>query len=84
MKLCANAVSEGTCQSKRGTHGKGAVIVVNPANRAVAPTVPSRWYIWPAKSGNAAAKVVRTNVLAAIDEAATGRKAVTRYVQVEV
>ena len=54
------------------TDGSGADIVVNPANKAVAPTVPRRWYICPAKSGNAAANVVRTKVLAAMDDAAIG------------
>ena len=59
-------------------------MVVKPARSAVAPTVPSLWYICPANSGNAAAKHVRTNVLAAIALAATGRYAVTRYVNTDV
>ena len=55
------------------THGNGAMTVVNPASSAVAPTVPSLWYIWPANNGNAAANVVRTKVFPAIALAATGR-----------
>ena len=66
------------------THGMGAATVVKPARSAVAPTVPSLSYIWPAKSGNAAAELVRTNVFADIAEAAIGRYAVTRYVKMAV
>ena len=54
----------------RTTHGSGAATVVSPASSAVAPTVPSRWYICPANSGKAAAEVVRTKAFAAIADAA--------------
>ena len=66
------------------THGSGAEMVVKPARRAVAPTVPRRSYICPAKSGNAAANDVRTAAFAAIADAAIGRYAVTRYVNTPV
>lgn len=49
------------------------MIVINPASRAVAPTVPSRWYIAPANRGKAAAKDDRIALLAAIADAAMGR-----------
>ena len=65
------------------THGKGAAIVITPANNAVAPTVPSASYICPAKSGNAEANAPRVNAFAAIADAAMGRYAETRYVNVE-
>lgn len=65
----------------RATHGIGAARVVKPASSAVAPTVPRRWYICPAKSGNAAANDVRTKVFEDIADAAIGRYAVTRYVK---
>lgn len=55
------------------THGNGAAIVVRPANNAVAPTVPRRSYIAPAKRGNAAAKAHRKAVLPAMADAAIGR-----------
>lgn len=58
--------------------------VVSPAKSAVAPTVPSLWYIAPAKSGNAAAKEDRTAELLAMALAAMGRYAVTKYVKTEV
>jgi hypothetical protein len=44
-----------------------------PARRAVAPTVPSLEYIWPAKRGNPAAKQERMNELLAMTDAAQGR-----------
>lgn len=53
-----------------------------PASSAVAPTVPSRVYIWPANNGKAAANEDRANALAAIADAAIGRYATTRYVNV--
>ena len=59
------------------THGRGAASVVKPASSAVAPTVPRRLYIWPAKSGNAAAEDVLVKVLDAMADAAIGRYAVT-------
>ena len=58
-------------------------IVVKPAKSAVAPTVPSLSYICPANSGKPAAKLVRTNVFAAMADAAMGRYAVTVYVKIE-
>ena len=64
-------------------HGKGAAIVITPANNAVAPSVPSAVYICPAKSGNAAANDERANAFAAMADAAIGRYAETRYVNVE-
>ena len=66
------------------THGNGAMIVVRPANNAVAPTVPKRSYIAPANRGNTAAKVDRSALLLAMADAAIGRYAVTRYVNVDV
>lgn len=57
--------------------------VVSPAKSAVAPTVPSRRYIATANSGNAAANALRNALLLAIAEAAMGRYAVTRYVNVD-
>ena len=66
------------------THGKGAIIVVRPANNAVAPTVPNRSYIAPANRGNAAANADRSALLLAMADAAIGRYAVTRYVNVDV
>ena len=66
----------------RITHGIGAASVVKPANKADAPTVPSRLYICPANSGNAAADDVRTKVFEDIADAAIGRYAVTRYVKI--
>lgn len=69
---------------KRKTHGNGAMSVVNPANSAVAPTVPSFLYMAPANSGNTAAKEKRSAEFDAIAEAAIGRYAVTRYVKTEV
>lgn len=59
-------------------------MVVKPANKAVAPTVPSRSYMNPAKRGNANAVVQRKNVLPAMADAAAGRYATTRYVNTEV
>lgn len=64
-------------------NGKGAAIVITPASRAVAPSVPSVMYIWPAKSGKAAANMERANAFAAIALAAMGRYALTRYVNVD-
>ena len=66
------------------THGKGAMSVARPASSAVAPTVPRRSYICPAKSGNTAANVLRSALLLAIALAAIGRYATTRYVKTEV
>jgi len=66
------------------THGNGAIIVVRPASNAVAPTVPNRSYIAPANRGNAAAKADRRALLLAMADAAIGRYAVTRYVNVDV
>lgn len=66
------------------THGNGAMSVVRPANNAVAPTVPNRSYIAPANRGNAAAKADRRALLLAMADAAIGRYAVTRYVNVDV
>ena len=60
------------------TYGKGAITVINPARRAVAPTVPNLSYIWPANNGKPAAKLDRTALFAAIALAAIGRYAVTR------
>jgi len=60
------------------------MIVMSPARSAVAPTVPNRWYIAPAKSGNTAAKEERMALFDAIADAAMGRYAVTRYVKVDV
>ena len=57
--------------------------VVSPAKSAVAPTVPSRRYIVTANSVNAAANALRNALLLAIAEAAMGRYAVTRYVNVD-
>jgi len=57
---------------------------VKPANRAVAPTVPSRLYMVPANNGKAAANVDRIALLLAMAEAAIGRYAVTRYVNTDV
>lgn len=54
------------------THGNGAIIVVKPAKRAVAPTVPSREYIARANNGKTAAKVDLIVLFAAIAEAAIG------------
>jgi hypothetical protein len=65
-------------------YGNGAMIVERPAKRAVAPTVPSLSYIAPANSGNTAANAERNALLLAIAEAAIGRYAVTRYVNVDV
>lgn len=58
-------------------------MVVRPAKSAVAPTVPSRSYIATANSGNAAANPHRKALLLAIAEAAMGRYAVTRYMNVD-
>jgi len=58
--------------------------VAKPARRAVAPTVPSLSYIIPANNGNAAANADRNALLLAIADAAIGRYAVTRYVNVDV
>ena len=69
---------------ERWTHGRGAMRVASPASKAVAPTVPSRSYICPAKRGKTAANVDRTALLAAIALAAIGRYAVTRYVNTAV
>lgn len=66
------------------TYGSGVMSVVSPASRAVAPTVPRRSYIWPANSGNTAANVDRSALLLAIADAAIGRYATTRYVNVDV
>lgn len=60
------------------------MIVARPARRAVAPTVPSLSYMAPANSGNAAANADRNALLLAMAEAAIGRYAVTRYVNVDV
>lgn len=54
-------------------YGNGAIIVDKPANKAVAPTVPKRWYIAGANKGNAAAKADLIALLPAIADAATGR-----------
>lgn len=59
-------------------------MVVRPARSAVAPTVPNLAYIVPANKGKTAAKDERVALLAAMAEAAMGRYAVTRYVNVEV
>lgn len=71
-------------QAFTGTHGSGAAIVITPAKSAVAPSVPSCSYIWPANRGNAAANAERTNAFAAIEDAAMGRYADTRYMKVDV
>lgn len=79
--------NEGQCRvplALRLTHGNGAMIVARPARRAVAPTVPSLLYMAPANSGNAAANADRSALLLAMAEAAIGRYAVTRYVNVDV
>jgi hypothetical protein len=60
------------------------MIVARPARRAVAPTVPSLLYMAPANNGNAAANADRSALLLAMAEAAIGRYAVTRYVNVDV
>lgn len=65
-------------QRTQDTHGNGAAIVMIPARNAVAPTVPIRSYIWPAKSGKAAANDERKNAFAAIAVAAIGLYADTR------
>ena len=57
---------------------------MRPASRAVAPTVPSRLYIAPANSGNAAANADLIALFDAIAEAAIGRYAVTKYVKTDV
>lgn len=67
-----------------GTYGSGAMTAVSPANSAVAPTVPSLLYIASAKRGKAAANVERVALFDAMADAAIGRYAVTRYVNVEV
>ena len=69
--------------SMKFTHGSGAATVMMPASRHVAPTVPNRSYICDANSGNPPAKHARTNAFPARAEAAIGRKADTRYVQVD-
>lgn len=58
--------------TRERSYGKGAMIAVSPANNAVAPAVPRRLYMAPAK-GNVAAKVKRSALLLAIAEAAIGR-----------
>jgi hypothetical protein len=60
------------------------MIVARPARRAVAPTVPNLSYIAPANNGNAAANADRNALLLAIADAAIGRYAMTRYVNVDV
>ena len=65
------------------THGSVEANVVTPAKSAVAPTVPNLLYICLAKSGNAAAVAVLTNVFAAIALAAIGLYAVTVNVNIE-
>lgn len=67
-------------EKKKGpdTHGNGAMIVVRPANNAVAPTVPNRSYIAPANRGNPAANADRSALLLAMADAAIGRYATTR------
>jgi len=55
------------------TKGKGTISVMRPAKSAVAPGAPSRTYIGWANSGNAAAKLERKALLAAMAEAAIGR-----------
>jgi hypothetical protein len=70
--------------SKEGTHGSGAITVVNPASSAVAPTVPSLEYIAGANKGNPAANDERNALFEAIADAAIGRYATTRYVNTEL
>lgn len=57
---------------------------MRPAKSAVAPTVPRRSYIGPAKRGKAAANIHRRAALLAIAEAEIGRYAVTRYIKVDM
>jgi hypothetical protein len=64
-----NAVAE--------TYGSGAIKVDSPANRAVAPTNPSRLYIAGAARGNTAPNTDRVKLLLASADAAIGRKART-------
>ena len=59
-------------------------MVVSPASKAVAPTVPSLAYIAGANSGNPAANELRIALFAAMADAAIGRYATTRYVKVDV
>lgn len=66
------------------THGNGVIKVANPANNAVAPTVPRRLYIGPDTSGKTAAKADRRNEFPAIADAAYGLYATTRKVKTEV
>lgn len=54
-------------------YGTGAITVVIPARRHVAPTVPKRPYICPANSGKLAARIERSDALPAMAEAAIGR-----------
>ena len=67
----------------KSTHGRGAATVMIPANKHVAPTVPNVSYIWSANSGNPPAKHARKKAFPASAEAAIGRNADTRYVNVE-
>jgi hypothetical protein len=62
------------------TYGRGAINVVSPASKAVAPTVPSLWYIAPAKRGKAQPKLDRMKLFPAMPDAAIGRYATTKYV----
>jgi hypothetical protein len=66
------------------TYGRGAINVVSPASKAVAPTVPSLWYIAPAKRGKAQPKLDRMKLFPAMADAAIGRYATTKYVNTEV
>lgn len=66
------------------TDGSGAIIVVSPAKSAVAPTAPSRSYMYLATRGKVHAKTDLQKVLPAIAEAATGLYATTKYVNTEV
>lgn len=69
---------------RKKINGSGAISVVRPARSAVAPTVPRRSYIGPAKRGKAAANIHRRALLLAIAEAEIGRYAVTRYMKVDM
>jgi len=71
-------------RKKKRTRGSGAINVVNPANSAVAPTVPILSYIAPENSGKTAANAALSAAFAAIADAATGRYATTRYVSTDV
>ena len=68
----------------KGTYGNGAITSVNPANSAVAPTVPRVLYIAPANKGKPAAKQLRIALLAASALAENWRYATTRYVKLLV